>query len=1123
MQVVGRELELGRLGAALERAAAGRLSRVAVTGTTGTGITTLLGELERRLAGEPHVVVARGTAAAPLCGHPYAALSAALEGPISGLPDDRLAEVLGPAADEFALLLPRLADRIRATCPVEGTMASAPDQRRGRFVEAVLGVLGRLVPDGVALLILDDLHWADPGTRAFVEFMLGLDVQLPICLVVAYHGDEVGRRHPLGRVARRLASDPTIDRIEVEPFRPDELLRFIEAETDERPSAGLLAAIVERSNGNPIVAAQVLAARRIMPEARLSDSFDELVEARLALLGTGAARWVRVLAAVRRPIDPAVLVGMRAGDGELSERTLDEAVGSGLVERRGSDVAIAQELYAEAVETLLDPSGRQSIHATIAARLPGPPDEQAWHWEQALRLDLARDAHVAAGLAAEALDPGGTSLEQYLRALELDASAWPEPAMPPSPGEAAPSGPAGDGRRAILDADVSLALPDRPGLPDRFGLPARPAPLDRAALLARAAESAYVDGSFRRAATLAAQAIEARSHRAALSSVVGLGREARDLHARELGALYERLGRYRWAAGQIEAALSSYATGVDSVPAHPSPERARVLAALAQALMLEGRFDESARFSREAIAAATGAGRDALAELGHATCTLGVDEGYLGDLERGLWLLRQAAAIAREAGRLDDLMRAYANQTTLLELDSRRAEALAIVDEGIAEARRWGQEAVYGAFLRGNGGDTLFVLGRWPEAEAMCHQALEWSPSGVARFNPLVWLTNVRVESASDEEAGRLLGQLLLQQESVPDAQWAAEVERATVSFALWREDVQDAKRAAERGWARVLRGDDWAQVAIAASATVEAAAAVADEARERRDRGGVAASLRWADDVLAEARRRVDAGGMPPALGARIEAELHLATAMAHRTRIAGAPDPDAWADLATRWAAVPNPYRAAHARWREAEAVLRSRPDEPGSRPDRSRARDALVEALGIAREIGARPLAREVQQMAVRARIQLPDALLVPGEAAAVPVAVHVPGDGARSADAFASRLSAAPPAPQDPFNLSPREREVLAVLTEGRSNREIAQRLFISERTVAVHVGNILAKLAVAGRVEAATVALRLGLVPVPVAAGESGPPPAPPAAGSANQRRTAAPPPLPIRTQTGWRR
>ena len=64
--------------------------------------------------------------------------------------------------------------------------------------------------------------------------------------------------------------------------------------------------------------------------------------------------------------------------------------------------------------------------------------------------------------------------------------------------------------------------------------------------------------------------------------------------------------------------------------------------------------------------------------------------------------------------------------------------------------------------------------------------------------------------------------------------------------------------------------------------------------------------------------------------------------------------------------------------------------------------------------------------------------------------------------------------------DSFGLSAREREVLALVAQGRTNREIGERLFISQKTVGVHVGNILSKLAVSGRVEAATVAIRLGL-------------------------------------------
>ena len=60
----------------------------------------------------------------------------------------------------------------------------------------------------------------------------------------------------------------------------------------------------------------------------------------------------------------------------------------------------------------------------------------------------------------------------------------------------------------------------------------------------------------------------------------------------------------------------------------------------------------------------------------------------------------------------------------------------------------------------------------------------------------------------------------------------------------------------------------------------------------------------------------------------------------------------------------------------------------------------------------------------------------------------------------------------------FGLTSREREVLGVLAQGRSNREIARTLFISPKTVSVHVSSILAKLGVASRVQAATVVARL---------------------------------------------
>jgi DNA-binding NarL/FixJ family response regulator len=69
---------------------------------------------------------------------------------------------------------------------------------------------------------------------------------------------------------------------------------------------------------------------------------------------------------------------------------------------------------------------------------------------------------------------------------------------------------------------------------------------------------------------------------------------------------------------------------------------------------------------------------------------------------------------------------------------------------------------------------------------------------------------------------------------------------------------------------------------------------------------------------------------------------------------------------------------------------------------------------------------------------------------------------------------------PAAPADPFGLTIREREVLALVAEGYTNRRIAETLFISESTAGVHVSHILGKLGVETRTEAATIAVRLGL-------------------------------------------
>ncbi len=138
--------------------------------------------------------------------------------------------------------------------------------------------------------------------------------------------------------------------------------------------------------------------------------------------------------------------------------------------------------------------------------------------------------------------------------------------------------------------------------------------------------------------------------------------------------------------------------------------------------------------------------------------------------------------------------------------------------------------------------------------------------------------------------------------------------------------------------------------------------------------------------------------------------------------------------------WEAVGQPYPLAIALLRSAEAALGA--------GDRDGATSWLRRAAGLAQRLGARPLGDDIALLARRARVSLdPD------------------GDGST------------PGAGPDRLGLTAREFEVLRLVAAGRSNREIAAELFISAKTASVHVSNILGKLGVASRGEAAAAAHR----------------------------------------------
>jgi DNA-binding CsgD family transcriptional regulator len=195
--------------------------------------------------------------------------------------------------------------------------------------------------------------------------------------------------------------------------------------------------------------------------------------------------------------------------------------------------------------------------------------------------------------------------------------------------------------------------------------------------------------------------------------------------------------------------------------------------------------------------------------------------------------------------------------------------------------------------------------------------------------------------------------------------------------------------------------------------------------------------------------RRAGPVGGQVVRRRARLDDHqaCNLLLTQAERSRLEGASDPERWQQAATSWERLERPFEAAYARFRQAEALL-------AGGAARDQAEVALRPAHQTAVALGAAPLRQEIELLGQRGRLRL-----------------QHPVDGAAMPKASSPAAS---------LGLTQREAEVLVLVAEGRTNRQIGQALFSTPKTASVHVSRILAKLGVAGRGEAAAVAHRLGL-------------------------------------------
>ena len=555
--------------------------------------------------------------------------------------------------------------------------------------------------------------------------------------------------------------------------------------------------------------------------------------------------------------------------------------------------------------------------------------------------------------------------------------------------------------------------------------------IDRVELLGRAAEAAWLAGDARRGVALRREA------------VATLGPDGDPIR---LGSALERLGRAFWVNTETEAALEAHEAAMAVMPTDPpTPELARVLSGYGQILMLLDRWTESIVLCERAVAIARQVG--ARQVEGHALNTLGLDLSVVGRCEDSARASDEALAIAREVADADDIGRGYVNRGESLRYCGDVRAAIECVREGIAATDEVGVLRTYGGFVRANGVAYGYDLGEWAEATALAEESIASVPPGLPlrRYGLTRWLP--LLVGQGDPRTEALLAEVGGIVEGVPvETQFTTPYRIATAEAALWRGDPETAFATARQG-IEESRDREWPRDHLRLYRLgMRAAADRAEVARARRDPAAEHTAVSDGDDMWDAlgpfvAEQFADRTGM-----AASEIEAEVATTEAEHRRLRREPASAAWAETAARWVARGNAYLVAYCEWREAEARLND--------GDRAGATTALADAHAVATRLGAAPLRTAIEGLAARSRLDLS------GEATGTAPAATMP--------------------PTDPFGLTRRERDVLPLLVKGRTNRQIAEELFISENTAGVHVSNILGKLGATSRTEAAGIAARLGL-------------------------------------------
>ncbi|MCW2954437.1 MAG: transcriptional regulator, LuxR family, partial [Conexibacter sp.] len=771
---VGRAEELSALDA--------DSGAVLVAGDAGVGKSRLVGELERRGRAAGRLVLIGECVELAEGELPYAAIVSALRPVLRD--GDALDALSEGERRELAPLWPELAALDGAATP------ASPGGGQGRVFALLLALLVRLAEERPVVFVIEDLHWADRSTRDFLAFLVRAARGERLALVATFRAEDLHREHPLRPFVAELMRVRGVRRLELQGFTRDELALQVEDILGEKPPRALVDQLFERSEGNAFYTEELLAAgappATPVVGSSLPASLRDALLLRIEPLSDAARRLLAVAATAERAVDERLLATVGALPEAAFAPALREALTHHVLVARGDDGAYAfrHALVREAVYRDLLASERRRLHGALARALAERPElaatgigvagELAHHWQAAGEPARALEASVRASAEAE----GAFAFAETERHCER-----------------------------------ALALWDR--VPDAAAL----AGLDRPALLGRAANAAIRSDHPQRAVALAREAI-------------GELDPARE--PTRIALLQQLAGRALWLSAEHAEGLTAYREAVRLVPAEPpTPERALVVAGEAQALMLNGRSSEAYARCEEALALARAVG-DRFVEA-HVLNTLAGLGWRFGDpLEHAA----RAREIAVELGAVEEIGRSYANGSEALEATGRIDDAIALAEDGIALAPRWGMyDFIF--YLTYSIAGWQLRRGRIEEAERRVGEGTPGGRSAAAPRHEVKGRLALQRGDFAEAEAELELAQRIARGLGGPE--WYPSAMAAIGTLRLWQGRIDDAAAALRTALDAVagLQNAPWlGDFAEVYPVAARIAAARAEDARARGDAG---------------------------------------------------------------------------------------------------------------------------------------------------------------------------------------------------------------------------------------------------------------------------------------------